>query len=444
MRLSLVSGEFWIGWALIMACCPLGFGVEGNGASISLSIDDSVQIALKGNPLVQIAREQKTVAQGRVTTATSAAYPNLTASGSYTWLEKVPSATFEGTSFTLGEQGNYLTSVNLTQPLYQGGKIAAGIRGAKLYRVLAEEQLRGTQQNIAFSAEKAYYDVLLDEEFYAVSQMALELAEGHQSDVKKKHDQGAASDYDLLRATIEVSNMRAQMIQARNALNLARTTFLKVLALPLSTDFVLTDELGYEPAEAKMDESLTVASVRRPDIRQAELQISMQKENIRATKADLYPSLSAVGTWEGGNSSRFSFGGTDWEQGWYLGAMLSFPIFEGRRTRGILVQERAKLRQFELEKEDLLQSVELEVKQAILSLEDATEFVESQKENVRQAEEGLRLANVRYENDMATELDILDARLALTQARNNYAQAVYNHTLARLSLKKAMGVIPLP
>jgi len=123
---------------------------------------------------------------------------------------------------------------------------------------------------------------------------------------------------------------------------------------------------------------------------------------------------------------------------------VSFPVFEGMRTKGKLVQERAKLRQYVLEKRDLLQSVELEVKQAILSLEDATEFVESQKENVRQAQEGLRLATVRYENETATELDVLDARVALTQARNNYAQAVYSHMLARLSLEKAKGVILLP
>ena len=412
-------------------------------APLSLSVRDSVRIAVQNHPLVEIAREEQHVARGRVTEARSPAYPNLSVSGTYTWLERVPSATFEGSSFSLGEQGQYLTSVHLSQRLFEGGRTAAGIQAAKYYQTLAEQKLLATAQAIAFSAEKAYYDVLLNEEFYAVSRDALELAEGHQSDVRKRFEQGVVSDYDLLRATIEVSNMRAKMIQARNALNLAKTTFLKALALPLTTEFVLTDKLGYEPAAAKMGESLAVALLQRPEVKQADLQVAMQKESIRATAADLYPNVSAVGTWEGGNASRFAFGGTGWDQGWYAGVMVSFPLFEGMRTKGRLVQERAKLRQFEFQKQDLLQTVELEVEQAILSLEDATEFVESQKENVRQAEEGLRLANVRYANDMATELDVLDARLALTQARNNYAQAVYNHMLARLSLKKAMGAIPL-
>ncbi len=410
---------------------------------LSLSIQDSVKIAVASNPLVQVAREEGNVARGKVTESQSDAFPHLTASGRYTWLERVPSASFGGTTFTLGEQGQYLTTLDFVQTLYRGGRTGAGIRAAKLYRTLTYEQLRGTQQTIAFSAEKAYYDVLVNAEFYAVSQHALELAEGHQSDVKKRHAQGTVSDYDLLRATIEVSNMRAEMIKARNALNLARTAFLKILALPLSTEFVLTDKLSYDPAQAEMGQSLAVALIQRPDLKQTDLQIGMQKESIRATAADLYPNVAAVGTWEGGNSSRFAFGGEGWDQGWYAGVMVSLPVFEGMRTRGRLAQEEAKLRQFESRKQDLLQGVELEVKQAILSLEDATEFVESQKENVRQAEEGLRLANVRYANDMATELDVLDARLALTQARNNYAQAVYSHMLARLSLKKAMGVIPL-
>jgi outer membrane protein TolC len=411
---------------------------------LTLSIQESVETALRNNPLVQIAREERNVARGRLTEATSAALPNLTASGTYTRLERVPSATFEGRTFTLGEQGQYLTSVNLVQSLYRAGATAAGIRSAKYYRTLADELLRGVEQAIAFNAEKAYDDVLLQAEFYQVSQDALKLTESHRSDVEKKLAQGFVSKYDLLRAKIAVSNTYAEMIQARNALRLARTTFLKILALPLDTDFVLSDKLAYKEAKAEMEQSLTVALLQRPEIKQADLKIAVQKETIKSTAAALYPTVSLVGTWEGGNASRFSFGGTDWDQGWYAGVMVSVPVFEGMRTRGRLVQEKAKLRQYDLERQDLFLTVELEVKQSILTLEDATEFVESQKENVRQAEEGLRLATVRYDQEMATQLDVLDARHALTQARRNYAQATYSHRVARLSLTKAMGVIQLP
>jgi len=443
-----VSPKFWslcAGASLLVSAPAMAGEVEPQkGAPLSLSVQDSVKVAVRNNPLVLIAREEGSVARGRLTEARSATLPDVMASGRYTWLERVPSATFEGRTFTLGQQGQYLTTVDVSETLFSGGRISAGIRAAKFYRALAEEQLRGTQQAIAFSAEKAYYDVLLKTEFLVVSQDALRLAESHQSDVEKRHAQELVSDYDLLRAKIEVSNTRAQAIQARNALHLAQTAFLKVLALPLTTEFVLTDKLVYEPAAAKMEESLAVALANRPDLKQADVNIAMQKESIRIAAAGLYPTLAAVGTWEGGNASRFSFGGTGWDQGWYLGVMMSVPVFEGMETKGKLIQERARLRQYELQKRDSLQSAEMEVKQAILSLEDATEFVESQRENVRQAEEGLRLATVRYANDMATQLDVLDARLALTQARNNYAQATYSHMLARLSLKKAMGVTPVP
>jgi outer membrane protein TolC len=234
------------------------------------------------------------------------------------------------------------------------------------------------------------------------------------------------------------------MIQARNALRLAQTTFLKTLAVPLTTEFELTDSLAYEPAKAEVGESFAVALAQRPEIRQADLKIVVQRETIKSTVASLYPTVSVVGTWEGGNASRFSFGGTGWDEGWYAGVMVSVPIFEGRRTKGKLAQEKAKLRQYELEKRDLLLSIELEVKQSVLSLEDATEFVESQGENVKQAQEGLRLATVRYEEEMATQLDVLDARHALTVARKNYAQAVYSHRVAKLALRKAQGIIQVP
>jgi outer membrane protein TolC len=437
-------GVAWLAVTVLAFGCAAGAGESEEAAALALSIEESVRIAVANNPLVQVAREEKRVARGKVTEATSAAFPKLNISGSYTWLGELPSATFEGRSFTLGEQGQYLTSVNLSQTLFRAGRTAAGIHAAKLYCTLADEQLLGMEQTIAFNAEGAYYDVLLKKEFYAVAQDALELAESHQLDVEERNALGLASNYDLLRAKIEVSNIHAQMIQARNALHLAETAFLKILALPLTTTFVLTDQLRYEAAQAEAGQSLGVALVRRPDVKQADLKMAMQKENIRATAADLYPTVGLLGTWEGGNSSRFSFGGTGWEQGWYAAMMVTIPVFEGMETRGRLVQERAKLRQYEFQKQELLQSVELEVKQAILSLEDAAEFVESQKENVAQAEEGLRLATLDYENEMASELDVLDARVALTKARNNYAQAVYNHMLSKLSLRKAMGVIEPP
>jgi outer membrane protein TolC len=113
----------------------------------------------------------------------------------------------------------------------------------------------------------------------------------------------------------------------------------------------------------------------------------------------------------------------------------------GGRTRGKVIEERATLNQYEIALKDTEEKIRYEVRQAFLSLKDAEELINSQKENVKQAEEGLRLANIGFQNGVNTQLEVLDTQLALDVARKNYLSAIYSYNLAQLMMQKAMGVL---
>lgn len=159
---------------------------------------------------------------------------------------------------------------------------------------------------------------------------------------------------------------------------------------------------------------------------------------MRLARAEARPTVTLFGTWGSAKPYQMSME-NGWENYWNAGATLSFPLFEGWRIKGKIIQEKAALRQVKLVQRDAEEKVKLEVKQALLNLKDADELVKSQAENVKQAEEGLRLAQLGYEQGVHTQLEVLDTQLALDSARKNYAEALYAHILAKVMLERATG-----
>jgi len=413
-------------------------------AILELTLEESVDIALKNSYQILIAGEEIEKAYGKISEAKSAAMPNITGNLAYTRMDATPQISFGSLSLEMGDENIFTGELGLKQPLYMGGKIISSIRAAEANSVLTEEQSRGVRQLIVFQAKKSYFDVLLAEENCEVAKNYAELAEAHVNDVEKLYDQEVASEYDLLRARVQVANAEAFLVKAENFLHLSKTSFLKVLGLPQDRKVRLTDKLVYEPVEPSFEQALTTALELRTELIQSDIAVGIQKENINIVAADLYPSIFAFGNYGVERPTRKLPTEAEWDDYWNLGVGASIPVFEGWRTQSKLRQEDSVLRQMWLAQSDVKDTIRLEVRQAILSLEDARRFVESQKENVRQAEEALRLAGVGYKNGVNTQLEVLDAQTALTEARKNYIQALYSHMVAGLMLEKATGAIGEP
>jgi outer membrane protein TolC len=410
---------------------------------ISLSLHESISIALKNNRQILITQEGKNRAKGQLKEANAQLYPWLTANASYRRIDEVTKFSADGLSITIGALNNYRTELSLQQPLYTGGRIHSGIKLAQLGIQYTDEDFRNAEESVIFLTTKAYYDILLAREMMETDRRSLEVTQAHLDDVTKKHTRGVVSNYDLLRAKVQVANINALYLKSVNSLHLARTYFINILGLPLEQDedhLELTDKFVYEPTEAQIEEKvLTEAFQNRSDIAQVRLRVEMQKQNLALARAEAGPTLALFGNWGGEQPSQKVFGEDVWKDYWSTGATLSLPLFEGWRIKGRVIQEKSVLRQAQLSQRDIEEKVRLEVRQSLLNLKDAEELVKSQQENVKQAEEGLRLAQLGYEQGVYTQLEVMDAQMALDSARKNMAEALYAHMLAKVMLRKAMG-----
>jgi outer membrane protein len=412
---------------------------------LSLSLRDSIQIALTYNRQLAMSHQEKTKSKGRLTEAQSVRYPHLNLSSSYTRVNEAAQAELGGQTIEFGKLNNYKAELGLITPLYAGGRDTTGIKLARLGIKYSEEDFRSTKELITFLVSKAYYDVLLAQDMAETTRKSLELIKAHLDEVTKIYKQGLTADYDLLRAQVQVTNINTGYLQSVNQLQLARTSFINILGLPLENgeqELKLTDKLIYESTgQLSEDKVQLVAFQNRADLTQARLRVSMQRKNIDLVKGEALPTFFLFSNVGRANPPQNIMGGSGWDSYWNIGAMFAMPVFEGGRIKGKITQERAALQQVQLMQKDIEEKIRLDVKQALLNLKNMEELVNSQKENVKQAEEGLRLARLGYEQGIRTQLEVLDTQMALDSARKNMSEALYAHMMARLMLDKAMGIL---
>ena len=426
------------GWKLERS----GEGRERQVRSGGLSLQTSIAIALRSSREIQMAREEKTKARHRITEAWSEAYPRVDVGADYVRLDRAASTSAGGQKVKIGSKNNYDVNVTVTQPLLRGGATSAGVRAAVLYEWFTDEQFRSTRQQIIFAARKAYYDAFLTRELWKASEKSVEVAEQLLEDAKKDRAAGMASDFDVLRAEVEVKNFKAQSVQAANRHKLAITSLLDVIGLSQESQIELTDSLAYEPLAADTEAEVKTAFMNHPDLLMGELEVRMKEEVIKIEKSGYYPKLDAFFSPQYARPKPSDpTRRNSWGHAWSAGLSLTFPLFEGFRTRSRVAQAKADFRKSEIALRDTEEGILLAIKQAILSMEDADKFVESQEANREQAAEALRLVRLGREQGIRKQVEELDAQRALDQAMANYWQAVYQHQMAKLALEKATGTL---
>jgi len=402
-----------------------------------LRIEDCLKLALVNNKTLQRVIQEKETARGERLKSYSAILPSVSLTGDYLRKDEVASLG----SITFGDLDNYSAGLRVTQPVFAGGSITARLNAGKLFSLLTDQTVRAATQDVIYAAERSYYDVLLNQHLYQISVDAVRSAQAHLDDVKQKRLGGVASDFDVLRAEVELSNFKADLIQNKNAINISKTQLLKVMGISQDSDFVLSDELSYAPLKMTMEQAVEAAYRNRPDLYERQFDIKYQEELLKIAKSRYFPVISGYydNTWAKPDPHNSTL--IEWGHAWQAGITATFPIFDGLSREGEIIQQKAKVKQAQIDLIDAEESALFELTKALLSIENAEEFVQSQQLNLARAEEGSRLAKVGYREGINTQVEVIDAESALTKARSLYYQAIYSHMIAKLDLQKAMGTL---
>lgn len=435
------AGTFILVAALMFGLYAVAFSQE----KITLTLEDSIKLALEQNPFYLAEKAKEDQASYMVREAVSSFFPALNAQGTYILDKKV--MTIEMPSFIPGMPPqrikldftrDYQFSLSFSLPLSAGGRLVSGYKQANYNLMSTKEAIRQSMQETVFNVKKAFYGYLLAKKFVEVSEEAVSLADKHWKNVKSLYDVGMASKFDLLRSEVQVANLKPQLIRAKNGLSTAELGLKTLLGLDLKQPIEVKGELSYKEFEANVDAGVAQALANRPEMNQLKFQQQMAAEMLKMARGAYLPTLAIGGAYNyWGN--RFKFTKDSWESYYSVNLVLNIPLFNGFVNSAKVGESKAVLRQLDYSRKGLSEMVKFEVQEAILSLQQAKESLLSQEKNVEQAQEAVRIADLNYAEGLATNLDVSFAQMALTQAKTNYSQALYDYALALAQLEKAVG-----
>ena len=477
----------WTLAALLAAAAPAAVAAQepapaaARGDSVALSLDEAVRRALGQSQEVQLARSQVELADVQVREARAGIYPQVNANLGYT--RTFASAFSGGGGFTLpdslrfepdttaplservryleqnaplaglgglgslfgnlpfGQANAYQATLSGSQLLYSGGRTGAALAIARDFREVARLGLTEQTAEIELQVRSAYVRALLAQELAAGAQQALEQAEAFLQQERLRLSAGRASELEVLRAEVSRDNLRPQLVQAQNAAELALLDLKRLVDLPLDTPLALTTRLDVPSAEALAQPALAAEVVsRRAAVAAAERQVSIAEQNIRIARGAFLPSVSL-----NMNYGRLLYPSTplelngEWRTDWTAGLNVQIPLLSGGQRGAQLQRARVQAQQARLQLSQLREGVQLQYEQAAGERERARTAIAARQTTVGAAQRVYDLTVLRYQQGLATQLEVSQARLELLQARTNLAQAVSDFLIADASVLRAAG-----
>lgn len=432
---------------LRLALLALTVALTSSAFAEPLRLDRStaVQMALERNETHRSVLLESDRVSGRYLEVRAGALPRLTVEGNYTRNLELPTSViqFGDSTFetTFGTKNDYRLALKLTQPIYSAGKLGAALKIAGYADRLTKAQIETSRNLTATAADRAYLDAVAAAQSVRVFQDAERLADSNLSVVQTLYSHGQTSEFDLLRAQVDAANARPPRIQAENNARLAEDRLRNILALDPGTvlilDTIIAEVTGPDvPVEALIEEAIE----NRPELIGSQEQLDINRKLVDIARSGYKPtvSLSSNLQWQG-LSDDFTPAGREWYRSWSASLNLTWPIFSGFEAVGQIRQARVDLHQSELQESSLKRQIRLEVRKAYGDVREAQQRVAALARTVDQAERGVEIAQVRFQNGVGTQLELFDARVALTSARVNKISALHDLAAAVSELRRTAG-----
>ena len=426
---------------------------------ITLSLDKALEIALSDNPTIKVA-DMEIERQDWVRKQTIGnLLPNVSISSQYSY-SIVKQEMAKGLSF--GADNSISNSASLTLPLY-APSVYETLKMNRTQMEQAVESARSSKITLTNEVKKGYYNILLAEQSLVVLKESEASIAETVKNTEAMYKQGLASEYDLLSAQVQLSNLRPNIIQTENSIKTTKLLFKMYLGLPESADFTLVgslDDFAEEVAMATVPTNEVDLS-NNADLRALDLQSKLLQHQLQLVNASRLPTVAAFTNFiYSGNDNTMDFssmmgggfggaggGGSSaatkkewwWQNPLSAGISISIPIFAGGRNINKAHEIRNTISQLSLQKEYLRQSVNVQVESAFNNILTAREKMTSNEITVRQAQKAYDIAEVRYNADTGTILELNSSELSLTQAKLNYSQAIYDYLAARADYEKIIG-----
>ena len=420
-----------------LALCTLGATAQ---ETLRLTLDKAIEIALSDNPTIKVADQTVELKKISDKETVLGLLPEASLSGAYTRTIKKQTMVMNGMKFQVGIPNQYQGGLTVSLPVFAPA-LYKSMKLTKTDVALAVEQARASKQDLVNQVTKAFFQMLLAQDSYAVLEKSYAQSEANFNIVKAKFEQGKVSEYDKISAEVQMRNLRPSVISARNAMELSRLQLVVLMNIEPETDFVLDGNLADYEEEVfagvlTADENSlnNNSSLLQMDMNTKMLQqtLSLNKQNFAPMVALQFNYMYTC------MADNFKFKDYEWNPYSNVSLSVSIPLFKYSNFSAVK-KTNVQIAQLMKNRDYTARQLEMQQQSYLNSMAASAEQVSSNKEAITQAQKGRDIAEKLYEVGRGTVLELNSAEVALTQARLTYAQSIYDYLTAKADLDKLQG-----
>ena len=420
-----------------------------------LTLKDAIRYALENKADAEKARLEVTKSEYKIQEVRANALPSISASGGMVYNPKLQATYIDASTFPfpgmsasnepikmeMGQKWSANAEAKLTQVLFNQ-TVFMGLKAARTTREFYMLNQQLTENEIIEKVAQVYYQVYQTRQTLENIESNLALTEKTANVVKGLNQSGLSKKIDVDRTTVAVNNLKSARQQALNGVQLSENALKYMIGMPMSEVITLPKE-GFE---ANYDLAFEKGnSNTRIELQVLEKQKQLLDLNTKVQRAALYPSLALQATYgylSMGPKTPIIYGKKDKVYGADYSAItlgVNIPIFSGFGTRAKIHQAQIESQALEATLKDTRLAMDLAYENAHSQLTNNLLTIDSQKENVKLAEEVLLNTQNNYQQGLASLTDLLEAERSLSDAKNNYTNALLDYKLAEIQLLKSQG-----
>ncbi len=433
---------------ILALLCVFSISVFAQQSKLTLSMDEAINLALEKNSELKIAKMEVEKSEQKLREARSGLFPKLDLSGQYQrYIDKpvifLPPGSPFGPTLEIGSDNSYSATAQLSLPLF-ALPLYEGIGLASDALEIAEKNYNSVKSKIVGDVKKSFLAVILTRETKDVMQQSLKNAEENFENIKRLNAAGTLSDYDVLRAEVQVENLKPVVLQMENNYKLSLEALKVAIGLDANQDIDIVGYMDFDQSYKLLSEQEIIEELlqNNPQLAILEKQVQLNDRNVSLEQAAYFPSLAGFGNYQYQTQANdFKFSDYRWVKTFVLGLQLQIPVFNGFKTQSRVSQAEIGLNQAIEQKRNLTEAIKTQALSVLYRVQQAIKRIEGQNKTVKTAQEGYEIAKRRLENNVGTQLEVNDAELALRQAKLNRLQAIYDFKVAEADLETVLGRI---
>ena len=413
----------------------------------SYTLEESLRLGLKNSKETVIASSKHKSSLAAIDEVGSQMLPNLSFGAGYTRLSDIPafevSIPISPVPIKIQDPvlNAYTLKLSVEQPLFTGFRLSSLKSAAELNSKATKVEYDKSINDKALAVYKAFWNYYKAEQVEKLVEENLSSLQNHLKDTEQFVSAGLATENDLLKLKVQIAKVNLKLIDARNGIDLARSAYNKELGLPLDSG---TDIIAEEPAlktsEAEFKNLTDEAMSNRSELQSIDYRINAGKETVDAANAGWYPQVFAFGNFYYNRPNQRIMPIEDkFADSWDVGVGLQWSLWDWGNTSAKAVQAEQKVVQAENSKALLREGIQLEVYKNYLTLKSSLDKVSVNKLAVESAQENYRITKSKYNQQLATSTDLIDAEVELLNAKTNLTTSLVDQEIAKVELNKSVG-----